>query len=382
MLTGQATTLRGVSSPDETTVIIRLTAPRAAFLMKIASSQAGIVDRETVESDPEWWRTPNGSGPFRVEEWLPDERMRLVRFDAFHAGAPWLERVEIPMGSNAGNSFNLYQAGELDIDAVPYDSVSRALDPSNTLSDEVAVTPSLGVFYAAFRTDAEPLDDPDIRRALFLAFPRDRVASLTFDGAVSAAPGILPNGMLGRDWAIEAEPYDVEAARAAITASRYGAPANVPPIEIYASSGSLPVESLRDVVRDDLGLTIEIVEPDWPEFIEGLALGRFPSYAWYWGADYPDPENIIWTLFGEDSADNYVGYRNDPMNALIATAREELDPNRRADFYAEANQLLMSDHVVMPFYFDVTYTLAKPYVRDLEVTPQGIIRLETIWLER
>ena len=152
MLAGQATTLRGVSAPDESTVEIRLTAPRAAFLMKIAAAQASIVDRQTVEADPEWWRQPNGTGPFKVEEWEPDDHMTLVRFEDFYAGAPVLEKVEVALGPNASNSFNLYQADELDIDAVPYDSVSRALDPSNTLADEVVVTPSLGVFYVAFRT--------------------------------------------------------------------------------------------------------------------------------------------------------------------------------------------------------------------------------------
>jgi ABC-type transport system substrate-binding protein len=349
--------------------------------MKVAAAQASIVDRETVEADPEWWRKPNGTGPFKVEEWEPDDHMTLVRFDEFHSGAPLLEKLEVALGPNASNSFNLYQSDLLDIDSVPYDSVSRALNTSNTLSDEVIVTPSLGVFYVAFRTDVEPLDDPEIRRALVLAFPRDRVAELTFDGTVNPAPGILPHGMLGRDWPVETEPYSLEAARAAIAASRYGQADAVPPIEIYTSSGSLPITSLRDVIIDDLGLTINIIEPDWPEFVDGLALGRFPSYAWYWGADYPDPENIIWTLFGEDSADNYVGYRNDPMNDLIGEARQELDPVRRGDLYAQSNQLLISDHAVIPFYFDVIYTLAKSRVRNLEVTPQGIIRLETVWME-
>lgn len=381
MLSGEATTLRGVSALDEATVEIRLTAPRAAFLMKVAAAQASIVDRENVESSPEWWRQPNGTGPFMVEEWEPDDHMTLVRFEDFHAGAPYLEKVDVALGPNANNSFNRYQADDFDIDSVPYDSVSRALDPSSTLSDEVVVTPSLGVFYVAFRTDVEPLDDPEIRRAVVLAFPRDRVAELTFNGTVNPAPGILPHGMLGRDWPVDEEPYDLEAARAAIAASRYGQADAVPPIEIYTSSGNLPITSLRDVIKDDLGLTINIVEPDWPEFIDGLALGRYPSYAWYWGADYPDPENIIWTLFGEDSADNYVGYRNDAMNDLIAAARQELDPVRRGDLYAQANQLLISDHAVIPFYFDVIYTLAKSRVRNLEVTPQGIIRLETVWME-
>ena len=382
MLSGEATTLRGVSALDETTVEVRLSEPRAAFLMKVAASQASIVDRETVDADPaEWWRRPNGTGPFKVEEWEPDDHMTLVRFDDFFAGAPLLEKIEVRLGPNANNSFNLYQADEVDLDYVPYDSVSRALDPSHTLSDEIIVTPSFGVFYVAFRLDVEPLDDPNVRRALVQAFPRDRVAELTFGGAVNPAPGVLPHGMLGRDWPVDEEPYDLEAARASIAASRYGQADAVPPIEIFTSSGNLPITSLRDVIRDDLGLTINIIEPDWPEFVDGLALGRFPSYGWYWGADYPDPENIIWTLFGEDSADNYVGYRNDAMNELIAEARQELDPVRRGDLYAQANQLLISDHAVIPLYFDILYPVAKSRVRNLEVTPQGIIRLETVWME-
>jgi ABC-type transport system substrate-binding protein len=380
LLGGTATSLTGVEALDGRTVRVRLVEPRAAFLMKVAAVQAAILDPNNVASSSEWWIEPNGSGPFQVEEWVGDDHITLARFDGFFAGPPPLERIDVALGPRAFQSFNLYQAGEIDVDHVPYTAVDSALAPNSPLRPEVTVTPALGTFYIAFRTDTAPMDDPRIRRAIFLAFPEEKVAELTFNGSFQVASGLLPNGMLGRDWPVAGEPYDLDAARAEIAASSYGSPENVPTLEIYTSFGG-PADSLRDVLRDDLGLSVEVFAVDWPQFIEGLALRRFPAYAWYWGADYPDPENLIWTLFGEGSPDNYVGYDNPQMNDIVRQARAESDVEKRAALYAQAQDLLMADHVVLPLYYDVSYTLAKPYVRGLEITPLGIVRLDTIWLE-
>ena len=381
VLAGDADDLAGVEVLDDQTVRIRLVEPRAAFLMKVAAVQASIIDPSNVASGPEWWREPNGSGPFKVAEWLPDEQITLERFDGFFAGPPPLERIEFALGPNAFQSFNLYQSDRVDIDSVPFETVDLVLTSTSPLRREVTVTEGLGTFYIAFRTDTPPMDDPLIRRAVFQAFPRSDVAELSFNGKVTPAAGLIPNGMLGRDWPVDDLPYDLDAARAAVASSTYRRPENVPTLEIYTSFGG-PAEALRDVLRDDLGLSVEVYAVEWFQFIDGLARRRFPAYSWYWGADYPDPENFIWTLFGEDSPDNYLEYQNPEMNALIRQARVESDVERRADLYAAANALLVADRAVMPLYYDVYYTLVKPYVRDLELTSLGIVRLDTIWLER
>lgn len=381
MLSGAASELAGVKALDEATVEITLTEPRAAFLMKVAAAQTSIIDQADVQSKPDWWRTPNGSGPFRLIEWKPDDHMTLERFDAFFGGTPSLRRVEIALGPKANQSFNLYQSDKIEITDVPFDAVSRVADANNPLRAELTSTPALGVLYVAFRTDTPPLDDPHVRRAIFQGFPRDKVADLTFNDTVSHATGLLPNGLLDRNWSVTVDAYDLDAAKSELAASKYAGRDDIPPIQIFTSSGISPVDSLRQVLEEDLGLTVEVIEPDWPEFIDGLALRRFPAYSWFWGADYPDPENFLWTLFGSDGPDNYLSYQNPAMDALIAQARVESDVEKRANLYAQANQLLADDFAVMPFYYGVNYTLAKPYVRGLEVTMQGIIRLETIWLE-
>jgi ABC-type transport system substrate-binding protein len=381
LLSGDADSLRGVEIVNGRTVRVRLVEPRAAFLMKVAAVQAAIIDRNNVAGSAEWWRKPNGTGPFKVAEWEPEDHLHLERFDRFFAGPPPLERVEVALGPNAFQSFNLYQSDRVDLDNVPLDSIDFVLSGRNQLRREVTVSAVFGTFYIAFRADAPPMDDPLVRRAVFRAFPANRVAELTFNGKVTAATGIVPPGMLGQPWTATVTEYDLDAAKADLAASSYGSAEAAPTLEIYTSFGG-PAESLRDVLRRDLGLACEVYSVDWPQFLDGLARRRFPAYSWYWGADYPDPETFLWTLFGADSPDNYVGYENPAMNDLLRQARGESDVARRAELYFQAQELLMADHVVMPLYHDFAHTLIKPYVRDVELTPLGIVRLDTVWLER
>lgn len=381
VIAGRSDRIAGVRVVDERTVTIRLAAPRATFLMKLAAAPAAIIDSRDVVRGGEWWRSPNGSGPFKVLEWVPGERLVLGRFDAFFGGAPPLERIEIRLGVEAFQPFNLYQDGQIDIETVPQDVVDRVMDGGSPLRDEVVQTPLFGLYFVAFRVDTPPMDDIHVRRALQMAFPRAKVAEVSLNGNAAVADGLVPDGMLGQRWDPQVVPVDLDEARRELTLSQYGSAAGVPRLTIY-TAGHGPAEAFRDVLQENLGLDVEVISLDWPEYLDGLARRSFPAYGLYWLADYPDPESLLWTLFGSDSPDNYVDYRNPAFDDLLRRAAAEPDTERRATLYQQAQQVLLSDFVVLPIYNDIAFTLAKPEVKGLEVTSLGIIRLETVWLER
>ncbi|MER3485370.1 MAG: hypothetical protein C4345_04725, partial [Chloroflexota bacterium] len=147
------------------------------------------------------------------------------------------------------------------------------------------------------------------------------------------------------------------------------------------SSGYAGAEALRDTIQRDLGLRVEVVNVEWSDYVDGLVRRQYPAYELYWGADYPDPESLLLVLFGAGRADNYVDYANERFDAVLAAAAGEQDPAKRLELYRSAQQILLDDHVVIPLYFDVSYTLAKPWVKGLAVTPLGILSLERVWLE-
>jgi oligopeptide transport system substrate-binding protein len=381
VIRGEASELAGVRVIDDRTIEIDLEAPRATFLMKLASAPAAIVDPDDIARGGEWWRDPNASGPYVVDVWNPEDELQLTANDQYVGGTPDLRRVTFRLGPSAANPFNLYQADEIDVASVPIQAIDRVSDEESPLQQELDVSPVLSTTYIAFRTDVAPMNDPEIRRAVQLAFPRWKVAEILLGGRQETANGLIPPGTLGRDWPHAAPAQDLEAARAAIANSSYGDAENVPPITIYGASpfGS---EALRDVLERELGLTVEVLDVHWPQFNQGLSKKSFPAYELTWVADFPDPETFLWNLFATDSPDNYSEYANPSFDALLDQAAATLDVDERAALYAKAESILLGDNAVLPLSHDVRYTLMKPWVKGLDITPLGILYLENVWLER
>jgi oligopeptide transport system substrate-binding protein len=381
VIRGEASELAGLRVVDDRTVEISLKAPRATFLMKLASAPAAIVDPDDVARGGEWWRDPNASGPYVVDVWEPENELQLYANENYVGGVPDLRRVKFRLGPNAANPFNLYQADEIDVADVPIQAIDRVSDEESPLRQELDISPVLSTTYIAFRTDVAPMDDPEIRRAVQLAFPRWKVAEILLGGRQKTANGLIPPGTLGRDWPHAAPGQDLDAARAAIAKSSYGSAENVPPITIYGASPS-GSEALRDILQRELGLTVEVLDVQWPQFNQGLSKKTFPAYELTWVADFPDPETFLWNLFDSASPDDYSEYSNPTFDALLDQAAATLDVDERAELYAEAESVLLGDNVVIPLSHDVRYTLMKPWVKGLDITPLGLLYLENAWLER
>ncbi len=377
-LAGRSDRIAGVAITGERALSITLDAPSATFLMRLASVPASIVDAAQVTRDADWAAAPNGSGPFKVTRWDPAEALDLVAADTWWAGKPDLPGIRALLGTGASQPVNLFQGGDIDlVDDVPPELVDLIEDPATGAPNgKLIATGLFATSYIAFGNSQPPLDDLHLRRALQRVFPSRLVTSATFGGAVNDAAGLLPPGMLAADWPTSLTAGNARAAREELGRSRYATAGDVPPIAIYGADIAA-VEVLRDVAGQELGLRIDAIQVGWNDFLSGLAERRFPAYALYWGADFPDPESLVDMLFGAESPENYTGYANPDLERLLAEARTA-SPPERIDVYARANQLLVDDAALIPLYHPVGYTLARAGLGGFDVTPMGILGLETI----
>lgn len=379
LLAGRAATLAGIELEDAARLRIALREPTATFLMKLAAVPAAVLDRRQQTSEPMWWSSLNGSGPFRIASIDPAASLELTPVERWRGEAITLASVSVLLGASASQPENLYQAGKLDLvpDVLPQ-LVPLLEDPATGVEiGQLLDVPRYSLAYIAFGNQRPPLDDPHVRRALQLAFPADRLARAMFADQALPATGILPPGMLGQEWPAQLPAHDLDAARSELARSRYGTAEAVPPIRVFAAD-ILAVEALRDVAARDLGLRVEATQVTWYDFLVGLAERRWDAYSLLWGADYPDPEAFLWVLFGSDSSENYTGYANPAFDALIAEARSERDTAVRRTRYAEAQQALVDDAAVIPLYVPRGFTLARPGITHVPVTSMGLLGLETI----
>lgn len=380
MAAGQADHLGGLRAVDEHTLEVTIDAPKPYFLLKLTYPTAFVLDQSNVESGSEWYRQPNGTGPYTLIEWRSFERMVYQANADFYLGAPSIPYVVVNLYS--GDSQRLYESGEVDIAGVY--SIERFTDPTEPLHNELLTGVNLCTSYVVFDNTRPPFDDVNVRKAFSMAFNRQQYIDVVMRGHALPAIGLYPPGLPGFNIALEGLPYDPAAARDLLKQSKYGE--NLPPI-VYTNGGlgsyvSADVAALVQMWQQNLGITITVenIEPNY--YLESIYSGNHGQiFDGGWCADYPDPENFADVLFHTGSLQNNGGYSNPALDALLEQARTERDVTQRIALYQQAEQMIVNDAPVLFTVHSLSYQLVKPYVKGYVFTPIDIPIERYMWLE-
>ena len=379
-----STEVSGVQVVDDHTVRFTIDAPKAYFLAKMTYPTGFILDQANVEIGENWFETPNGTGPFRLDEYLIGETIRLGRNEYYHLGPPHLDEVEMIL--SGGSRMILFENDEIDVTGVGLADLERILDPSSPLNPLVHPYPArFTTSYIGLNAVEPPLDDPKFRKALNLAFDREQIASVVYEGAVRPAKTIIPPRFPSYNPGLDPYPYDPEEARRLLAESKYGADPDSIPRLVLSISGSLGaavplgLEVILNAWQEELGLQVEIQQTEWATFLEDVNQERYQMFSLGWGADYPDPENFLDLLFHSESDGNRTNYSNPEVDAILEQARVEQDWTRRFELYNQVEEMILEDAPWVLLWNDEDwYFLIKPHIRDYFLLPLTIPKFRYI----
>jgi len=377
---GQADQISGLKAIDEHTLQITIDAPKPYFLLKLTYPTAFVLDKENVESSEEWYRQPNGTGPYKLVEWISFERMVYEANADFYLGAPSIPYIVVNLYT--GDSQRLYETGDVDIAGVY--SIERFTDPTEPLHNELRTGVSLCTSYVVFDTTQPPFDDVNVRKAFSMAFNRQQYIDVVYTDHALPAIGVYPPGLPGFNISLKGLPYDPAQARELLKQSKYGT--NLPPI-VFTNSGtgsyvSGDVAALAQMWKQNLGVTITVenLEPNF--YYDQIYAGNHGQlFNGGWCADYPDPENFADVLFHTGSNQNNGGYSNPQLDVLLEAARTERDVTKRIAMYQQAEQMLVDDAAALFTVHSLSYELVKPYVQGYVLTPIDVPIERYMWID-
>ena len=75
VLSGKATQITGIKVIDNYTLQVAINSPESYFLYKLTFPASFVVEKSNVDSSTNWWQTPIGTGPFKVQEWKTQHRI-------------------------------------------------------------------------------------------------------------------------------------------------------------------------------------------------------------------------------------------------------------------------------------------------------------------
>jgi oligopeptide transport system substrate-binding protein len=384
MASGQADHIQGLTALDDLTLQVTIDAPKPYFVYKLTYPTAFIVDKDNVESGEEWYRQPNGTGPYRMLEWNRFESIVYEANPDFYLGKPSIPYIVFQLYSGVG--IRLYESDEIDITGISRYDADRFMDPTEPLHDELLTGVNLCTGYITFDATRPPFDDANVRKAFSMAFDRQKYIDVVLSGHALPANGLYPPGLPGFNIALKGLPYDPGQARQLLAQSKYGGPDGLPPI-VFTDAGigtyiGPDVAAMAEMWEQNLGvkITIENLEPDY--YLEQIYSGNHGQLlSSGWCADYPDPENFADVLFHTGSQQNNGGYSNPQLDAIVEAARVEPDVTKRIALYQQAEQILVDDAAALFTTHSLSYQLVKPYVKGYVFTPIDVPIERYMWLE-
>ena len=298
---GKATALSGIETPDDKTVVFKLTRPDATFLHLMAINFGYVVPKEEVEkAGADWGKQPVGTGAFKFTEWAPGQYIKLERNkDYFRAGVPYLDNVTFEFGQDPTVAVLRLKKGEIDIvgDGIPPAQFAEIMADSAN-KDLIAEGNQLHTGYVTMNVTQAPFDNVKVRQAVNMAINKERIVRLINNRAAPASQA-LPPAMPGYNAENKGYAYDPEGAKKLLAEAGAGEITT----ELYVMNVD-PNPRIAQAIQQDLaavGIKAEIRSLAQAEVIAAGGAGKAPmiwSGGMAWIADFPDPANFYYGILG------------------------------------------------------------------------------------
>lgn len=191
---GDLAALDTVLAPDDSTAVLRFSAPLPAFPLVLCELPVlpEHLLRDVPRSDMRraaFNLAPVGNGPFTFVERVPGQRWVFARNDAFPTalgGPPHLEQLVIAVVDEPTTKFAGLASGDLDFAGIaPTMAALAGRDPTMRVLDY----PVLQESGLLFNTHRAPFDDVRVRRAIDLSIDRARIIQAALAGYARVATG-------------------------------------------------------------------------------------------------------------------------------------------------------------------------------------------------
>ena len=366
MLNGETTELAGFTVTGDYTFDITLEGPYAPFLSVLACEQLSIYPEKACTEAGDRWGVDVfvGTGPFKLKEFVPKDRVVVERFDDYHGEQPTLDQIEM-YNMDANTMLLEFESGNMDIVGVQQDQAD-AYRNNEEFAEEFVINPLIGTISMNLNVEMAPLDNVKVREAIGYAIDRQSMVDNYLKGNAYATSCFIPRGCMAFDEERPVDKYDPEKAKELLAEA--GFPDGIHIVTtISEKSSAVGVATVLQQQMKEAGIEFEIQKVDDAAYIDLRKNGEVQVAFSTWYADIVDPDNFLYTILHSESSPFFSSnYNNPEFDALLEEARVVTDPAKREELYREAESLAVTvDFVNVPLYNPIKFYLVQENVEGV-----------------
>jgi oligopeptide transport system substrate-binding protein len=361
----------------------------------------------------DWY--PVGTGAYMMKENNPNKQIVLVKNPNFrdefyqHEKIPQIEKAVFTLEKESIPAWNKFLQGYYDASGLSSDNFATAIQ---SVAGQSEITPNLqakgislikevelSTFYWGFNMHDEVVGGltekaQKIRQAIGIAMNVEEYISIFLNERGVTAQFILPPGIFGYE--TKNNPYlfnpsthqrkTIEDAKTLLKEAGYpngrDAKTNEPLIIHFdtTSSGGAQNQARDNWTRKQfkkLGIDLDIRTTDYNRFREKLNNGTAQFFFFGWSADYPDPENFLFLLYGPNGKVHHDGvnstnYDNQAFNRLYEQMILLPDHQERQDLINAMREIAEQDAPMVWGFNPESYSLKHAWLT--QVIPNQMLR--------
>jgi peptide/nickel transport system substrate-binding protein len=336
-----------IEAPDASTIRITTKEPNASALFTLSHDSLAMVAKEAIEKWPKPISADQtiGTGPFvmeSIEENVGGDYSRNP--DYWKPGIPYLDRFRTHQFNDLLTAWSAFQAGQADTALLPGTEVPGWIQRQGS-GYQPAWFPDYTVSICLPNTRTKPLDDPRIVRALRLMIDHDEFITAwanpqyghggygsIFAASLSAWDLTDAEYKTYLEWK---QPKDDAAKEALSLLNAAG----------YSNSSPLPL-TINAVNKDHDQAAAQLLQAQWKKFGQGAVDAQLKltdtataqdvraarSFAWgNYGISpgIPDPDPWLNTCYRTGASQNFAGFSDPQVDAMIDKQRGTFDDAQR-----------------------------------------------------
>ena len=367
--------LAGVSTPDQSTLVISLTAPMADLPSILSAPGFGVVPAAAARGERPLLPGAT-SGPYAVGSQDPS-LLVLRRASGTPTQAARPDTVEVRRYDTSAAAAEAYDGGSLDVAPLPADSVSSLVRPGVGV---VRVSPAAALWWIAADTTDPVLSSVELRRSLGHVADRSAIVTADLPGRRlldGLFPPQLPGGV-GRACGAACD-VDPAATTAAVAAASPGGP---PTLLLDTPDSSGPSAAIAAFASSlgSAGIPTSIRTRTVPDYRDQVLTADRQLFWFGWVGVAATPEAYLPALFLSGSPENVTGLASPAVDAAIRTAQATADPSERASRWAEAERVVLDLMPVVPLAQAQNATALSQRVQGFVQRLDGSFAVDRIWL--
>ena len=370
-------TVTDVVAQDPQTVVITLSAPTPNLLSQIGGFKGMAILPEGAADAVDLATEAVGTGPFQLES-STASGTTLTAFDDYWGERSDVASVEFRYITEPAAALTALQNGEVQwTDNVPPQQVESLAGDDAV---ELGTTASVDYWYLSMNLAKPPFDNRDVRRAIATALDRPAITEAArFQAARPNQTAIPQDSFWYTDYAPYPEEGDVEAARTQLQAAGVTEPLTMGLMVTDEFPETVAAAQVIASQLEPLGITVEVQTEDFATWLDRQGQGDFDAFLLGWLGNI-DPADYYTAQHATGGANNFQGYSNPQVDALLEQGNTETDADARKAVYDQAAQLVVDDASYVYLYNPDVVQAWTPGLGGYEVRADRAINFENVTL--